>query len=592
MKILGISAHYHDSAAALVVDGLPVAAVQEERLSRRKNDAAFPLAAIEWCLEAGGLEPDDLDAVVFYERPMLKFERILTTALRAWPHGRGAFIHAMKNSLGEKVWVRGLIQAHLGVSRKKILFCEHHQSHAAAAFLTAPTQEAAILTTDGVGEWATLTVGRGKRTPGGATSIELLREVRWPHSLGMLYSTFTAFLGFAVNEGEYKVMGLASYGTPRFAEAVRKTIRRTADGAFSLDLKFFEFHTTVARSYSQAFVDAFGPPRASWDPIDLTTEAGRHYADIAASVQLVLEEILVDMTTALQRETGLKDLCLGGGVALNGVANGRILRESGFERLFVPPAPGDAGCALGAALYGDRIHFGQPDKPFPDHPFWGPAIGAGELTRIAREDGLPVETLSEAAIIARTAEDLAADRIVGWMDGASELGPRALGNRSILAAPHSAETRDRLNRDIKYREEFRPFAPIVPIERAETYFDLPPGGARLARFMSGVFPVKPEWRAALAAVTHVDGTARLQALPREMAPRLYDLIMAYGQKTGLPVLLNTSFNLAGEPIVNRVVEGYSTFRRCGIDVLVAGTERIQKRTWADAGADAVEEIEA
>ena len=305
MKILGISAHYHDSAAALVVDGLPVASVQEERLSRRKNDAAFPLAAIEWCLEAGGLQPEDLDAVVFYERPMLKFDRILTTALRAWPRGRGAFNHAMRNALGEKVWVRGIIQAHLGVDRKKILFTEHHQSHAAAAFLTAPTNQAAILTTDGVGEWATLTVGRGQRTPGGPTTIELLREVRWPHSLGMLYSTFTAFLGFAVNEGEYKVMGLASYGTPRFADEVRKTIRRTADGAFSLDLGFFEFHTTAQRSYSQRFIETFGPPRASWDPIDLATETGRRYADIAASVQLVLEEILMrDVLEPFETRTG------------------------------------------------------------------------------------------------------------------------------------------------------------------------------------------------------------------------------------------------------------------------------------------------
>jgi carbamoyltransferase len=590
MKILGISAHYHDSAAALVVDGLPVASVQEERLSRRKNDAAFPLAAIEWCLEAGGLEPEALDAVVFYERPMLKFDRILTTALRAWPRGRGAFTHAMRNALGEKLWVRGLIQAHLGVPRKKILFTEHHQSHAAAAFLTAPTREAAILTTDGVGEWATLTVGRGKRTPGGATTIELLREVRWPHSLGMLYSTFTAYLGFAVNEGEYKVMGLASYGTPRFAEAVRRTIRRTADGAFNLDLGFFEFHTTANRSYSQRFVEAFGPARAAWEPIDLTTPDGQRYADIAASVQLVLEEILVDMTAALHRETGLEDLCLGGGVALNGVANTRILAESGFSRLFVPPAPGDSGCALGAALYADRIHFGNPDRAFPDHPFWGPPLEAGELARIAGEDGLPAETLTPAELTLRTAEDLAAGKIVGWMHGASELGPRALGHRSILAAPHSAETRDRLNRDIKYREEFRPFAPVVPEDLAGEYFELPPGGARLARFMSGVFPVKPQWRAALAAVTHVDGTARLQALPREMAPGLYDLLIAYGKQTGVPVLLNTSFNLAGEPIVNRVVEGYSTFRRCGIDVLVAGAERVAKRVWAPA--DVAEEIDA
>jgi carbamoyltransferase len=583
MKILGISAHYHDSAAALLIDGLPVAAVQEERMSRRKNDAAFPLAAIEWCLDHAGVEPEDLDAVVFYERPMLKFERILTTALRAFPVGRKAFVHAMRNSLGEKVWVRGIIQAQLGVSRRKVLFTEHHQSHAAAAFLTAPTEEAAILTTDGVGEWATLTVGRGRRIRGGATSIELLREVRWPHSLGMLYSTFTAFLGFAVNEGEYKVMGLAAYGRPRFAEAVRKVIRRTADGAFSLELGYFEFHTSVARSFSKAFIELFGPPRAAWDPIDLATDDGRRFADIAASVQLVLEEILVDMAHALRRETGLPDLCIGGGVALNGVANARILAVSGFERLFVPPAPGDAGCALGAALYADRVHFGNPDRDFPDHPFWGPPAEPAELARIAREDGLAVETLDDAALIARTAEDLAADRIVGWMDGACELGPRALGARSILAAPHSAQTRDRLNRDIKYREEFRPFAPVVPAELAERFFELPPGGVRLARFMSGVFPVRPEWRARLAAVTHVDGTARVQALEHAMAPRLHDLIMAYGKLTGVPVLLNTSFNLAGEPIVTRVAEGYSTFRRSGIDVLVAGGARVAKRARAKVG---------
>lgn len=589
MRILGISAHYHDSAAALLIDGQPVAAVQEERLSRRKNDAAFPLAAIDWCLDQGDLEPEDLDAVVFYERPMLKFDRILTTALRAFPKGRRAFIHAMKNSLGEKVWVRGIIQAHLGIDRRKILFTEHHQSHAAAAFLTAPTDAAAILTTDGVGEWATLTVGRGRRGPGG-TEIELLREVRWPHSLGMLYSTFTAYLGFAVNEGEYKVMGLASYGTPRFADAVRRVVQRTADGAFRLEMGFFEYHTTAERSFSQAFIDTFGPPRASWGPIDLATEDGRRYADIAASVQLVLEEILVDLARDLQRETGLSDLCLGGGVALNGVANARILRESGFSRLFVPPAPGDAGCALGAALYADRIHFGNPDRPFPDHPFFGPGLEPGALARIASEDGLALEEWDDATLIPRTAEDLAAGKIVGWMHGASELGPRALGHRSILAAPHSAQTRDRLNRDIKYREEFRPFAPVVPVEAADTYFDLPAGGARLSRFMSGVFPVKPEWRAALAAVTHVDGTARLQALPREMAPRLHDLLLAYGRLSGVPVLLNTSFNLAGEPIVNRVVEGYSTFRRSGIDVLVAGNARVVKRVRAKTGA--VEEMDA
>ena len=576
MKILGVSAHYHDAAAALLIDGMPVAAVQEERLSRRKNDAAFPLTAIDWCLARAGIEAEELDAVVFYERPMLKFDRILTCALRVFPHSWRSFPHAMKNSLGEKLWVRGIISSHLGVPRRKVLFTEHHRSHAAAAFLTAPVQDAAILTADGVGEWAALTVGQGTRGPE-RTAITLLREIRFPHSLGMLYSTFTAYLGFAVNEGEYKVMGLASYGRPTMADAVRRIVRRTADGAFQLNMDYFDFHTTAKRSFSAKFVDLFGPPRDPLDPIDLESAEGQRFADCAASVQSVLEDILVDTARALHRETGLPDLCLGGGVALNGVANHRILNESGFQRIFVPPAPGDAGCALGAALYADRIHFGNPDRDFPDHPFWGPTIEDGALARLAREDDQPVEELDDSVLIERVAQDIAEGRIVGWMDGALELGPRALGHRSILAAPHSIQTRDRLNRDIKHREQFRPFAPVVPIELAERFFEMPPGARRLARFMSGVFPVRPEWREKLAAVTHVDGTARVQTLERAMAPRLYALLEAYGRHSGIPVLLNTSFNLSGEPIVNRAVEGYLTFRRGGIDVLVAGQTRVTKR---------------
>ena len=588
MKILGISAHYHDSAAALVIDGVPVCAVQEERLSRCKNDASFPLSAIQWCLDHAGIEPDALDAVVYYERPMLKFERILTCALRAFPRSWRAFPKAMQNSLGEKVWVRGIISSHLGVPSDKILFTEHHQSHAAAAFLTAPTRRAAILTTDGVGEWATLAVGHGERRSDGTTAITLLREIRYPHSLGMLYSTFTAYLGFAVNEDEYKVMGLAGYGRPSVVDKVRRLIRRTPDGAFALDLDYFEFHTTTERSFSDRFVELFGQPRNSYEPIDLETNEGRRFADCAASVQRVLEDTLVDIAWKLRQETGLTDLCLGGGVALNGVANARILAESGFEHVFVPSAPGDAGCALGTALYADRIHFGNPDREVPDHPFWGPSVDGVELARLAREDGHPFEELDDNVLIERTADDLAADRVVAWMDGALEMGPRALGHRSILAAPHAVAMRDRLNRDIKFREEFRPFAPVVPIESAERYFDLPPGGARLARFMSGVFPVRPEWRERLTAVTHVDGTARLQTLERAMAPRLYALLEAYGRRTGIPVLLNTSFNLAGEPIVNRAVEGYTTFRRSGIDVLVAGQTRLNKR--ASPRAKAKEEV--
>ena len=578
MKLLGISAHYHDSAAALVIDGMPVCAVQEERLSRRKNDAAFPLLAIDWCLNQAGLEPDDLDAVVFYERPMLKFDRILTCALRAFPHSWRTFPEAMKSSLGDKVWVRGTISSHLGLPARKILFTRHHQSHAAAAFLTAPTDRAAILTTDGVGEWATLTVGHGVRSTNGGTAITLLREIRFPHSLGMLYSAFTAYLGFAINEDEYKVMGLAGYGRPTMVDKVRRLIRQTEDGAFALDLDYFEFHSTARRSYSSRFIDLFGPPRHPYEPIDLASADGERFANCAASVQRVLEDTLVTMARSLQAETGLSDVCLGGGVALNGVANARILTESGFTRVFVPPAPGDAGCALGAALYADRIHFGNPDCDVPDHPFWGPAADGVELARLASEDGKLVEQCEDDdSLIAQTADDLAAGRVVGWMDGALELGPRALGHRSILASAATTEMRDRLNRDIKFRDEFRPFAPVVPIEAADRYFELPAGGARLARFMSGVFQVRPEWRAALGAITHVDGTTRLQALDREMAPRLYALLQAYGRRTGIPVLLNTSFNLSGEPIVNRAVEGYSTFLRCGIDVLVAGRTRVMKK---------------
>src|ERR1700682_5472601 len=393
MKILGISAHYHDSAAALVIDGMPVCAVEQDRVWRAKNDAAVPLRGIEWCLNHAGIEPETLDAVVFYERPMLKFDRILTCALRAFPRSWRAFPKAMKNSLGEKVWVRGVISSHLGLPGRKILFTEHHQSHAAAAFLTAPTQRAAILTTDGVGEWTTLSIGLGARRPDGAASITMQREVRFPHSLGMLYSTFTAYLGFAVNEGEYKVMGRASFGRPTLVNEVRRLIRRTPDGAFALELDYFEFHTTAERSYSSRFIDLFGPPRSAYEPIDLESAEGRRFADCAASVQRVLEDTLVDIARALHKETGLPDLCMGGGVALNGVANARILAELGFERIFVPPAPGDAGCALGAALYADRIHFGNPDREVPDHPFWGPSADGAEMGRLAHEDGQHAEEL-------------------------------------------------------------------------------------------------------------------------------------------------------------------------------------------------------
>jgi carbamoyltransferase len=401
----------------------------------------------------------------------------------------------------------------------------------------------------------------------------------------MLYSTFTAYLGFPVNEGEYKVMGLASYGKPSRAAEVRKLLRRTADGAFALDLDYFDFHKSASSSYSPKLLTAFGPAREPWEPLDLGSPEGMRFADIAASVQLVLEEILIDLARSLQEETRLPALCLGGGVALNGVANARLLRETGFKSVYVPCAPGDAGCALGAALWADRMHFHNPHRELPDHPYWGPRIVDDDLARIAREDGLPaVEFSSEGELLSRVAGELWQGRIVGWMQGASELGPRALGNRCILAAPHEAAMREQLNRSIKYREEFRPFAPAVPVEHANRYFELPEGGERLGRFMSGVFPVRPAFRERLLAVTHVDGTARVQTVEQKTAPLFHALLTAYGERSGMPILLNTSFNLAGEPIVNRAVEGYSTFRRSGIDLLVAGRTLVGKLRETKAAA--------
>ena len=406
-----------------------------------------------------------------------------------------------------------------------------------------------------------------------APNITLLREIRYPHSLGMLYSTFTAYLGFAVNEDEYKVMGLAAYGRPTMTEEVRKLIRRTPDGAFVLDMDYFEYQTTAARSYSSRFVELFGP---SAQPVRADRPRDRR--------RTPLRRLRRQRPAGARGHAGGHDArAASGDRACRICVSAAAWRSTASRMRGFSPSPASSACSShpllamraarsGAALYADRIYLGNPDRDVPDHPFWGPTVDGKELARAAREDDQVVEELDETVLIERIADELAAGRIVGWMEGASEFGPRALGHRSILAAPHSGEMRDRLNRDIKYREEFRPFAPVAPIEAADRYFELPPGGARLARFMSGVFPVRPEWRDRLAAITHVDGSARLQTLERDMAPRLHALLEAYGRRSGIPVLLNTSFNVAGEPIVNRALEGYSTFRRCGIDALVAGPD--------------------
>jgi carbamoyltransferase len=583
MRILGISCFFHDAAAALLVDGRLVAAAEEERFTRKKHDPGFPVNAIRFCLETGEVRGEELDYVVFFEKPFVKFERILLTALRTFPRSAKVFREAMVPWLGDKLWVRSTIRRMLGVPPARILFSEHHLSHAASAFFCSPFDEAAILTVDGVGEWATASFGVGK-----GTDLRLLKEIRFPHSLGLLYSAFTAFLGFEVNEGEYKVMGMAPYGRPRYVEDVWKLIHLYPDGSFRLDLDFFAFHHSTDRTFNTRFEGLFGPPRDPRTPF-FTAASGfpsyygarpadwnrrarqnQHYADVAASVQAVTEDVLLSMTKALHRETGLTKLCLAGGVALNSVANGRLLRETPFEDLYVQPSAGDGGGALGAALCAHHAMLGKPRQFVMDHAYWGAEHSAGEVQRFLRASGIPHETLADDdALLDRVVGALADGKVVGWLQGRFEWGPRALGNRSILADPRRPEMKDLVNMKIKFREPYRPFAPSVLIERTQEFFGLAePARHYPARFMLLVAPVREDKRAVVPATTHVDGSARVQVVSRDSNPRYYRLIERFAQATGVPVVLNTSFNLRGEPIVNTPAEAFSTFSRSGLDVLV------------------------
>jgi carbamoyltransferase len=594
MDILGISCYFHDAAAVLLRDGRLVAAAEEERFTRKKHDYGFPRQAIDFCLRTGGVSGAGLDYVVFFEKPFVKFERLLLSCLQTFPRSRRLFQEAMITWLCDKVWIRHLLQTELGVPASRILFSEHHLSHAASTFLCSPYDEAAILTVDGVGEWTSASIGVGR---GG--EVRLLHEIRFPHSLGLLYSAFTAFLGFEVNEGEYKVMGMAPFGTPRHVDRVRELIRIHDDGSFELVMDYFAFHHSTDRTFSQKFVELFGPPRDPSAPFftetsgyptyfgprpaDFAAAAARnqHYADIAASVQTVLEEVLLRMARHAQRLTGLPRLCMAGGVALNSVANGRVLRETDFEEVFVQPAAGDSGGALGAALYAQHTALGRPRSFVMEHAAWGAEYGSAAIGHFLREGGIAHERIEEEdLLLERVVERLAEGKVAGWFQGRFEWGPRALGHRSILADPRRAEMKDLVNVKIKYREPFRPFAPSVLTERAEEYFRLPdPGRHYPARYMLYVVDVVEGKRAVIPAVTHVDGTARLQAVREETAPRYYRLIERFGKATGVPVLLNTSFNLKGEPIVNTPAEAYRTFVQSGMDILVLGDHLIEK----DAG---------
>ena len=570
MNILGLSCFYHDAAAALVQDGRLVAATEEERLSRKKHDSGFPARAAQWCLRKAGLTIRDIDHVVFYEKPFTKFERIVRMNLATFPRSSGLFARAMTTWLGEKLWMEAIIREHLRYDGE-ILYVEHHLSHAASAYFCSPFDETAILTVDGVGEWTTTTTGVAR-----GADIRLNEEIRFPHSLGLLYSTFTAFLGFEVNEGEYKVMGMAPYGQPKYVDKIYKVVKIQNDGSFWLDLDYFAFHGPPDTSYSRKFLDVFGTPR---DPKTVDKTLDPYYADMAASIQVVTEEILIKIARSLHAKTGMRNLCMAGGVALNSVANAKIRFQSGFDDVYIQPAAGDAGGAVGAALYAYRALLGGKERYVMNHAHLGPSYSAADAKAFFDSEGIRYETFSDpnGALLDRVVEFLMAGKVVGWMEGESEWGPRALGHRSILADPRRPEMKDVVNRSIKFREAFRPFAPSVLVESAETYFELPnPAAHHPARFMLYVVPVRESARDRLPAITHVDGSGRLQCVYREESPRYHELIRRFGQAGGVPAVLNTSFNLKGEPIVCTPENAYRTFARSGMDALVIENLLVRK----------------
>ncbi len=593
MYILGISAFYHDSAAALLCDGDLVAAAQEERFTGVKFDHRFPNEAIRFCLRQAGVGVRDLGYVVFYEKPLPKFERILLSHLSTFPRSWQVFREAMLAWFGEKLWMKSVMLSQLNVPADRVLFVEHHLSHAASAMFCSPFEEAAVLTVDGVGEWTTTAVGRatadwGKGLP---NRIELLEETRFPDSLGLLYSAFTAWLGFKVNSGEYKVMGMAPYGEPSYLGELDRLIRVYDDGSFRLNMDYFSFHHSLSQTYNHKFVELFGPPRVPESPFFTRTtghdirgreseaERNQHYADVAASIQRLTEEVLLKIARHLHRQTGLRNLVMAGGVALNSVANGRIMRETPFERVYIQPNAGDAGGALGAALYAWHVLLGQPRGFVMEHAYYGEGFADGEIRRLLDAQGRRYEYVEASEVLAdRVVDALVAGQVVGLFQGRFEWGPRALGNRSILADPRRPEMKEIVNAKIKFREPFRPFAPVVPEPDAPGYFDLGRAqGQYPPRFMLIVTSVWPERCEQIPAVSHM-GTGRLQTIRREWNPFYYEVVERFGQATGVPVLLNTSFNLRADPIVATPADALRTFQNSGIDLLVLGSHLVRKGT--------------
>jgi len=593
MRVVGISAFYHDAAAALVNDGEIVAAAQEERFTRKKHDSRFPRHALDYCLSEAGIDLDQVDLVAFYDKPLLKFERLLETYLAFAPRGFESFKMAIPIWLREKLFLKDLLQNQLQQHRpdfdwgERLIFSEHHLSHAASAYFPSPYSSAAVLTLDGVGEWATssLALGRDNR-------LEVIKEIHFPHSLGLLYSAFTYYTGFKVNSGEYKLMGLAPYGEPRYACVILdKLIDLKADGSFRLNLDYFNYCVGLTMTNSK-FDGLFGqPPRT---PEQLLTQ---FHMDIAASVQQVTEEILLRMTRAIARETGERNLCLAGGVALNCVANGRILRDGKFDGIWIQPAAGDAGGSIGAALCAYHLYRGQPRRPNGAldgmrGSYLGPQFEQREIEQRLRAAGARFSVVDDAAVIAQAADALVAQKALGWFQGRMEFGPRALGARSILGDSRSPAMQKTLNLKVKYRESFRPFAPAVLREDVSEWFELDCDSP----YMLLVAGVRPERRRSMTAeekklfgidrlnvprsdipaVTHVDYSARIQTVHRETNPLFHALLQTFKQRTGCPVLVNTSFNVRGEPIVCTPEDAFRCFMGSEIETLVIGNCVLQK----------------
>lgn len=579
--ILGVSAFYHDSAACLVVDGKIFAAAQEERFTRKKHDHSFPRNAISYCISEAGIRPDDITHVAFYDKPFLKFERLLETYVAFAPAGLPSFLKAMPLWLREKLWMGDLIRKELGDFQGEMLYPEHHQSHAASAFFPSPYPEAAIITMDGVGEWGTASWGTGSEN-----RIELCRELHFPHSLGLLYSAFTYYTGFKVNSGEYKIMGLAPYGRPIYTDLILDELMDLKeDGSFRMNMKYFNYCqglTMTSGHFSRLFG---GPPRKP------ETELTQREMDLAASVQTVTEEVMLRTARHVRRETGMKYLCLAGGVALNCVANGIILREGIYDDIWIQPAAGDAGGALGAALFTWHQALGNPREADGEHDsqqgsLLGPRWDDDAIEKWLTAQGYPYRKRTETEIVDQVAEAIEEGKVVGWYCGRMEFGPRALGNRSIIGDARSAEMQSRMNLKIKYRESFRPFAPSVLEERVADYFQLDSPSP----YMLLVAPVQPARRRDLTpeqeglfgleklriprsdvpAVTHVDYSARVQTVDRERNPRYHRLISRFEEKTGCGLVINTSFNVRGEPIVCTPEDAYLCFMRTQMDVLALG----------------------